>query len=274
MSMKKLYSLLVASYFIIFATCTASAAGLEMPKDTTSAASLKMSQEARDKGFVYLSEIDPTIIISPRYSTTENFVGKIVDGYKQPVIILTKQAAEALKQVQQEVVKDGYNLVVYDAYRPQRAVNHFMLWSTNIADQTKKSYYYPRVDKDKVFELGYVAARSGHSRGSTVDLTIIKLEKSLHPIQEIKRTLLDGFEITLLDDGTVDMGSSFDLFDEASHHQNNLIEEQFKHLRNYLMTAMIKHGFKPYAEEWWHYTLKNEPYPASEDISYFDFEIE
>jgi len=234
---KKLYSLLVASYFIIFVTCTASTACLEMPKNTTSAASLKMSKEARDKGFVYLSEVDPTIIISPRYSTTENFVGNIVYGYTQPVIMLTKQAAEALKQVQQEVTKDGYSLVVYDAYRPQRAVNHFMRWSNDLADQTKKSYYYPRVDKDKVFELGYVAARSGHSRGSTVDLTLIKLGNSLHPIQEKKRKLLDGFEITLLDDGTVDMGSSFDLFDEASHHENNLIEEQFKQIRAYTISV-------------------------------------
>lgn len=200
---KRLLLPLIFSYVVLFTTCFA------------------LSEEARSKGFVYLSEIDPTILISPRYYTSENFVGCRVDGYKKPVIIMTKQAAEALKQVQQEVVSEGYCLVVYDAYRPQKAVDHFIRWSREISDQAKKSHYYPRVDKAKVFELGYVAERSGHSRGSTVDLSLIKIEDVLHPIQVKNRTLRDGFIIDFLDDGTVDMGSSFDLFDTASHHEKN-----------------------------------------------------
>lgn len=237
-------------------------------------ACLGISKEAVEKGFVYLHDIDPSIRISLRYITDENFVGACVDGYKKPAVIMTKQAAQALKNVQEDVKKDGYSLVVYDAYRPQEAVNHFMRWSKEVEDQRMCSHYYPRVDKADVFKLGYVAERSGHSRGSTVDLTLIKETEKLHDVVEKKRTLLDGFTITLLDDGTVDMGSSFDLFDAASHYENNLISPEFKQLRTYLKEKMEKHGFKNYSEEWWHFTLRNEPYSADQDSSYFNFPVD
>ena len=233
-----------------------------------------ISQQARDKGFVYLSEVDPTILVSLRYFSNENFVGRTVDGYKKPVVILTRQAAQALKKVQKAVKKDGYCLVVYDAYRPQQAVNHFVRWGADNADVSKKNHYYPRVDKDQVFELEYVAKRSGHSRGSTVDLTIIKNNESLHDIIEKDRCLCDGFAIKFLDDGTVDMGSSFDMFDEVSHTHNKLINEHYQAQRLYLKNIMEQHGFKNFANEWWHFTLKNEPFPADKDESYFDFPIE
>lgn len=236
--------------------------------------SVALSPQARAKGFVYLHEVDPTILVSLRYLNNENFVGKPVDGYKKSVVIMTKQAADALKQAHDEFKKDGYRLVVYDAYRPQQAVNHFMRWSEDVNDQVKKSHYYPRVNKADVFELGYVAKKSGHSRGSTIDLTLIKQDQQLHDIKEEKRTLLDGYTITFLDDGTIDMGSSFDLFDTASHFENNLIAEEFKKLRTYLKNVMEKYGFKNYAEEWWHFTLKDEPYSAIKDDSYFDFAVE
>lgn len=232
-----------------------------------------MEEVGRAKGFVYLNEIDPTILVSLRYITSNNFVGAPVDGYKKPHLVLTKQAAEALKKVQAEVKKDGYSLVVYDAYRPQQAVDHFVRWSKN-ADQSTKSQYYPYVDKTKVFELGYIAERSGHSRGSTVDLTLIKDGEVPHEIQESERVLLDGKPIKFLDDGTVDMGSSFDFFGPASHLENDLIEKEFKTRRAYLKAVMERHGFKDYAEEWWHFTLKNEPYPADQDSSYFNFAID
>ena len=233
-----------------------------------------ISQEARDKGFVYLSEVDPTILVSLRYYSNENFVGRTVDGYKKPVVILTRQAAQALKKVQDVVQKDGYCLVVYDAYRPQQAVNHFVRWGADNADRLKENHYYPRVAKDQVFELGYVATRSGHSRGSTVDLTIIKKDELLHDIVEKDRCLCDGFVIKFLDDGTLDMGSSFDLFDEASHSRNTLIDGQYQTRRLYLKNIMEQHGFKNFSNEWWHFTLKNEPFPADKDDSYFDFPIE
>jgi D-alanyl-D-alanine dipeptidase len=231
-------------------------------------------EEARSKGFVYLHEIDPSILISLRYYGSENFVASPVDGYKKPVVILTRQAAEALKRVQKEVGEKGYSLVVYDAYRPQQAVDHFMRWSEAVADQAKKNQYYPRVNKAEVFDLGYVAKKSGHSRGSTVDLTIIANGQGLHGIQEKERVLSDGYRIKILDDGTVDMGSSFDLFDRASHFENELIQDEHKALRAYLKTVMEKHGFKNYSEEWWHFTLRNELFPANQDSSYFNFPIE
>jgi D-alanyl-D-alanine dipeptidase len=234
-----------------------------------------LSEGARAKGFVFLHEVDPSIMLSLRYTTNENFVGTPVDGYKRSdVAVMTKQTAEALKKVQEEVAKDGYSLVVYDAYRPQKAVGHFIRWGKDVASQTKKTDYYPRIDKDTVFELGYVLKRSGHSRGSTVDLTLIKLGNQLHEVQTSKRMLFDGFTINFLDDGTVDMGSSFDLFDLASHYENNLIADEYKTRRGYLKEKMTKHGFKPLADEWWHFTLQNEPYPATQDSSYFDFDIE
>lgn len=235
---------------------------------------MALSEEARSKGFVYLHEVDPTVLVSLRYYSNENFVGRRVDGYKKPVVILTKQAAEALKKAHHEFKKDGYELVIYDAYRPQQAVDNFMRWSLDITDQSKKLQYYPRVNKADVFKLGYVAERSGHSRGSTVDLTIIKKGKKLHEVKESKRKLVDGFTITFLDDGTVDMGSSFDLFDVASHFENEVIAANYKKLRTYLKEVMEKHGFKNYAEEWWHFTLKNEPYPAYSNESYFNFPVE
>lgn len=236
--------------------------------------STAMSETPLPKDFVYLADVDPTILVSLRYSTTQNFVGIPVDGYKKSQLILTLQAALALKAVQAEVQKDGFSLVIYDAYRPQQAVDHFIRWADDEKDQTKKEHYYPRVDKAKVFELGYVGKKSSHSRGSTIDLTLIEVGKKLHAIQEKKRTLRDGYTITILDDGTLDMGSSFDLFDIASHFDNDLIEESFKKRRAYLKTVMEKHGFKSYDKEWWHFTLKNEPYPADQDRSYFDFPIE
>lgn len=220
-------------------------------------------------GFVYLHDVDPTIKVSLRYHSNENFLGKTVNGYKKNCCITTKQTAQALKKVQEAVKKDGYCLVVYDAYRPQRAVDNFISWAEDVKDQVKKDQYYPRVNKAKVCELGYVAEKSGHSRGSTVDLTIIKLDKSLHEINVTERVLLDGFKIKFLDDGTVDMGSSFDLFDIASHHENNVVAKEFKVLRTYLKDVMEANGFKACHTEWWHFTLKDEPFKDT----YFDFAI-
>lgn len=232
-----------------------------------------LSAVIRPKEFVYLHEIDPTICVSLRYATCENFTGQPVPGYKNPVALLTKQAAEALKKVQADIKKDGYSLVVYDAYRPQEAVDAFVQWSKT-TDQSKKAYYYPRVDKANIIKLGYVAARSGHSRGSTVDVTLIKTNQKIHEVRSQKRRLLDGSTILFLDDGSVDMGSSFDLFDEASHGNSTLVDKKYQQVRQYLKTALEKHGFKGYAKEWWHFTLANEPFAADKSASYFNFVLE
>ena len=197
-------------------------------------------------------------------------MGRKIDGYKANRVILTSEAAIALVKIQQELLKNGYSLVIYDAYRPQRAVDFFMKWSKDSNDQVAKEKYYPDINKADVFKLGYVAEKSGHSRGSTVDLSIIRIGDSLKPITFQKRQLKNGSIIPFLDDGSVDMSSSFDLFGEASHHDSNLIETEFLARRNYLRGIMKKNGFNDYPEEWWHYTLKNEPFPDT----YFDFVVE
>lgn len=225
------------------------------------------------EGFVYVRDVDPTIIENIRYTTDQNFVGKPLDGYKKPRAILTKEAAQALHRVQQDLLREGYSLVIYDAYRPQQAVDHFVKWGKDAEDDKTQPLYHPRITKEEVFAQKYVSTRSSHSRGSTVDVTIISTKSSLKSVDEIKfeeRTLKDGQKIIYLDDGTVDMGSSFDLFDKASHPDSNLIEQKYVNHRRYLQTKMEKQGFEVYPGEWWHFTLKNEPHPDT----YFDFAIE
>lgn len=222
------------------------------------------------KGFVYLDSIDPTIQVSLRYAGENNFVGAPVDGYNSERVIITQPIAEKLKQIQAELVQEGYSLVVYDAYRPQMAVDHFYRWSQDQQDQKMKSWFYPHIDKSKSFELGYIARRSQHSSGNAVDISIIEIGKKFYEINAQPRNLLDGSQIMFLDDGTVDMGSSFDLFSDASHYENNLIENKYKIMRDYLKNKMISHGFKPYSKEWWHFSLTDALFPDS----YFNFPIE
>jgi D-alanyl-D-alanine dipeptidase len=230
----------------------------------------KLSVFALPNGFVYLNDIDPTIVQNLRYYTEDNFIGKRIDGYKSNKVILTINAAEALSKVQKDLLKKGYSLVVYDAYRPERAVAHFVSWGQNPSDQQGKQKYYPTINKEDCFKLGYISSRSYHSRGSTVDVTIIKLNKALKNIEIGNRKLTNGEIIPYLDDGTVDMGSSFDLFGEASHHDTDLVERKFLEQRNELREIMKKNGFNEYVKEWWHYTLDKEPFSDT----YFDFEIE
>jgi D-alanyl-D-alanine dipeptidase len=221
--------------------------------------------------FVFLNEIDPTIQQSVRYASEENFLGEPVNGYKKDSIVVTRECALALAKVQRRANQDGYSLVVYDGYRPQRAVNHFVEWSQDISNLKKRTEFYPRVDKSRVFELGFIAYKSGHSRGSTVDLTIIALDRQVshHPVYA-QRELSPGIFVPFLDDGTVDMGSSFDLFDEASHHDSPIVPEEYLQRRNYLKSIMdADGGFSADIEEWWHYTLREEPFPST----FFDFEI-
>ena len=220
--------------------------------------------------FVVLSDIDPSITIHIRYATNDNFLGRPVTGYKDKnKTVCTRKAALALKAAHNELKQHGYRLVVYDAYRPQRAADEFMDWRKNSNDQCMKQQYYPTIDKVDVLKKGYVADRSGHSRGSAFDLTIIELSKELTPIMYSKRTLTNGEKVPFLDDNTVDMGSSFDLFHSVSHHETSLIELTFLERRNFLRAIMKKHGFKGYSGEWWHYILKDEPYTEK----YFDFVV-
>ncbi len=223
------------------------------------------------ENFVYLSEVDLTIIQDVMYYNDRNFVGQRINGYKAPKIIMTNAAALALKAVQQDIKKDNYSLVVCDAYRPVKAVEHFVEWSEDFEDQRMKDYYYPYISKEEIFELGYVSKKSAHSRGSTIDLTIIEIGKELNTNPECtSRPLKDGRLIPYFHDNTVDMYSSLDLLDTASGHDNELIDEIYTQNRNYLRQKMKQYGFIEYSKEWWHYTLENEPYPDQ----YFDFDVE
>jgi len=202
----------------------------------------------RDLDFEYIHEVIPGIQYDIRYYKTDNFMGTQVDGYKNPVALLTREAVTALKKVQENLKKQGHGLKVFDAYRPQKAVDHFIRWANVIEDTLTKSKYYPDVNKKDLFELGYIAEKSGHTRGSTLDLTIIDLAT--------KKEL--------------DMDSPWDFFGDISHHGTLLISKQQTANRNMLLQVMKKHGFKPYSNEWWHYTLENEPFP----VSYFNFDIQ
>jgi D-alanyl-D-alanine dipeptidase len=214
-------------------------------------------------GFVYLEDVAPEIKQSVRYFSNENFIGKRIKGYGAGRIILTKEAALTLKKVNEEMQKEGFTLVVYDGYRPQTAVDEFVSWGKS-EETSKKNYYYPEISKKDIFKRGFVATKSGHSRGSTVDLTIIKNGKNVTPVKAINRG-----KFTFLDDGTVDMGMHFDFFGTESWAQSPLISEEFNKRRKFLQEKMVKHGFKVFEGEWWHFTLAKEPFPET----YFDFPI-
>lgn len=195
--------------------------------------------------FVYVKDIIPNVSLEMRYFGSHNFTGRPIRGYEKPVAILTKRAAFALQQVENHLNKKGLGLKIFDAYRPQRAVDNFKSWSLKTGDTIAKREFYPHLDKKNLFKLGFIASKSGHSRGSTVDLTIIRLK----------------------DKKEIDMGGPFDFFGAVSHHQYANLTAQQKENRKILKEAMAKCGFKAYDKEWWHYTLQNEPYRKT----YFDF---
>ncbi len=202
---------------------------------------------ALPEGFVYLDEIITDAVYDVRYYTGNNFLGCRVDGYMVPRVILTVEAANALADVAAEFREKGLILKIFDGYRPQQAVDHFVRWAEDLDDQKMKAQFYPDVDKKDLFRLNYIAEKSGHSRGSTVDLTLVDVNTK----EEL------------------DMGSGFDFFGEISHHDTDLITEEQRQNRELLKEAMVRHGFIPYPEEWWHYTLADEPYPDT----YFDFPV-
>lgn len=219
-------------------------------------------------GFVHVAEAVPDAILEVRYSSTYNFVGDRIRGYESPTPMLTVEAAEALKAVSDELIPLGYRLKIYDAYRPQRAVDHFVEWSHKADDTKMKQYFYPDLDKAVLFPRGYILTKSGHSRGSTVDLTLFDMRTEKE----------------------VDMGGTFDWFGPESHPDwcgnpetqqytgefpgrttptgRSINEFQFRN-RMLLRSVMMKHGFNPLAEEWWHFTLADEPYPDT----YFDHPV-
>ena len=207
----------------------------------------RLSAEMDSSDFVNISKEIPDLILEIRYYTSYNFVGERIDGYEAPIALMTKESAAALKNVSDNLVAKGYRLKIFDAYRPQTAVNHFIRWAEVTDDVRMKEYFYPDVDKSLLFELEFICAKSSHSRGSTVDLTLFDMQS--------------GKE--------VDMGGPFDWFGDLSHPDYEDLSDVQKENRRILRDAMIEAGFKPFDTEWWHFTLKDEPFPET----YFDFPV-
>jgi D-alanyl-D-alanine dipeptidase len=216
--------------------------------------------------FVQLADVVPDAILEMRYYGTYNFVGTRIDGYLAPIAMLTRVAADSLRAVSDDVMAQGYRLKIYDAYRPQKAVDHFVRWAADIPDTLMRRYFYPDLDKSVLFDQEYICLKSGHTRGSTVDLTLFDMQTEKE----------------------VDMGGTFDWFGPESHpdfcgnpetgeytgkptpsHSPRAITEQQFRNRMILRQAMLRHGFKPFDTEWWHFTLKDEPFPDT----YFNFSI-
>ena len=229
------------------ATEPAEETAAETVKPTTSVSDdgVRLSDDSSD--FVLITDVVPDAIFEIRYYSTYNFVGDRIDGYEEPLAFMTREAAEALKEVSDDVKEKGYRLKIYDAYRPQEAVTNFVEWAKDADDTRMKEYFYPDLDKSVLFPQGYIAAHSGHSRGSTVDLTLFDMDTEKE----------------------VDMGGTFDFFGELSHPDyKGITKRQYKN-RMILRKAMMKHGFNPLAQEWWHFTLAKEPYPDT----YFTFPV-
>ncbi len=221
--------------------------------------------------FVDAKRVIPDLIMEMRYFGQHNFVGARVDGYEAPRCILTKPAAEALAKVQAELKPMGFSLKVYDCFRPKRAVAHFERWARDIADTKTKAEFYPTIDKRDLFKLGYVADKSSHSRGSTVDLNIVALPAAPQPEFRLGQKLADCTKPASqrwLDNG-LDMGTGFDCFHQRSHTANQAVPAQARANRALLKALMEKHGFVNFDLEWWHYTLAGEPFPKT----YFDFPV-
>jgi zinc D-Ala-D-Ala dipeptidase len=218
---------------------------------------------------VELSLWAPEIFQEVRYAGVFNFIGRPIPGYNQSKILCTVEVAVALKSIQLKASKYGYQLVVYDGYRPKRSVDYFLQWSLNEEDSMMKPIFYPHISKSQIFEQGFLAEKSSHTRGSTVDVTLIKTGlKPTSPVLQ-KRVLEDGLAYPLYFDNTLDMGTSFDLFDVVSHHAAENISPQQRSNRELLKALMQEGGFEAYPEEWWHYTLGGEPFPET----YFSFDI-
>ncbi len=198
-------------------------------------------------GFVILAEHVPGIVQEIRYYSTYNFIGDRIDGYEEPCALITQEAARALKSVSNEMIVQGYRLKIFDAYRPVKAVKHFVLWGIEDRDLRMKPYFYPDLEKQELFAKGYIASQSSHSRGSTVDLTLLDMAT--------------GKEL--------DMGSPFDLFSTVSHPDYTGVTKEQYNNRMLLQHAMVRNGFQPIDCEWWHFTLKDEPFPDT----YYDFPV-
>lgn len=223
------------------------------PREADSPDRQAETRATADPDLVDVRELEPSIRADIRYAGSDNFVGAPVDGYEAPKCLLARPAAEALASVQRSLADESLGLLVYDCYRPQRAVDHFVRWARDTSDLRTKAAHYPNVDKTRLFEEGYIAERSGHTRGSTVDLTLVRLTPADDRIEA----------------EPLDMGTPYDFFDPRSHTESPEITESQLANRLRLRDAMEAGGFRNYEAEWWHYTLRDEPWPET----YFDIVV-
>ncbi|MET7325738.1 M15 family metallopeptidase [Streptomyces sp. NPDC005549] len=252
-------------------TFAALLAATALPATAAPATAQARPEPRAPEDFVALRSVDPTIIEEMRYVTAHNFVGERVDGYRQPLCILTRPAAEALHRAQTRLLRQGYSLKVYDCYRPQRAVDHFVRWAEDLDDRDMKAEFYPDVDKTRLFADGYIAEKSGHSRGSTMDLTLVRLPagptRPYHPGQPLVPCFAPQGE--RFPDNSVDMGTGYDCFDTRSHTLDPRIQGVQRANRLLLKNTLEDAGLVNLPEEWWHFTYKPESYPDT----YFDFPV-
>jgi D-alanyl-D-alanine dipeptidase len=256
---------------LLLAGCTSTSTDSE--SDTSPSQSPSTSPTTTDlpADFVRLSDVAPDIPIEIRYFGDHNFVGRPITGYAAPECILTRKAAKALARVQQDVSQNGYTLKVYDCFRPQRAVDDFADWAEDLDDTTMKAEFYPTVAKDTLFADGYIARQSGHSRGSTVDLTLVRTPPADQPTWTSGDPLVSCTAPVdqRYADNTIDMGTGFDCFSPVSATDTKKVGPEQRENRQALVAAMARHGFENYPEEWWHFTLADEPHPDE----YFDFPV-
>ncbi len=226
---------------------------------------------ADETAFVSVTELDPTIVVDARYFGEHNFIGGPINGYEASKCLLTKETGGALAEVQRELRPMGLGLKTYDCYRPQRAVDQFVSWAKDLGDTKMRAEFYPTVDKADLFRDGYIAEKSGHSRGSTVDLTIVALppadQEQYHAGDPLRACTLPADQ--RFRDNSLDFGTGYDCFDPLAHTANLSVGATQRAMRELLTNVMAEHGFTNLAEEWWHFTLKNEPFPNT----YFDFPI-
>ena len=239
---------------------------------TTPAAAQPAPRTAPPGAFVDLHDVAPTIVVELRYGTAHDFLGRRVPGYRENTCILTRQAAGALARVQERVAAAGFTLKVYDCYRPQRSVDAFVAWAKDLDDTRMKAEFYPRVRKARLFKDGYIAEQSGHSRGSTVDLTLVRTpprRQESYARGDRLRDCTAGAGVRFRDN-TIDMGTGYDCFDPLSHTYNGRVKGAQRANRLRLRTPMVAAGFTGLKEEWWHFTLREEPFPKT----FFDFPVE
>ncbi len=221
------------------------------------------------EGFSSIADLDPSIELDIRYVGANNFLGRPVTGYEGAACILSTPAAMALLDVQQAANERGLSLKIYDCFRPQRAVDDFVRWAADLDDEVMKASMYPDVPKDELFSRGYIAERSGHSRGSTVDLTLVPLGTQQPEVDPFAGWDCRGDEASRFPDNSIDMGTSYDCFDALSHTENSAVGEAAMANRLMLRELMDDAGFENYVNEWWHYTLRDEPFPDT----FFDFPV-